>query len=225
MIVNYGDLGSGIDLKELLRSFGLVHITDAEFTIDEFADFAKNLGEPLKTEKHTSNEFVQMVSHDGLFETGDVDWHNDWSYGRGSYYGTVLYNIKGGHLADTTFCDMTKAPRKLKDKYRGKMGEYFPPQRLQSNCFTEKQIKILKRMQVRRPFVQHWQGKELLYCSLGTINEDFPDIREFAEQNSHTHKWKEGDILIWDNMRMMHKRNSFTGERTLWRVQFAIGTK
>ena len=67
-------------------------------------------------------------------------------------------------------------------------------------------------MKVRRPFVQKWNGRELLYCSLGTISEDFPDIREFAEQNSHEHWWKTGDILIWDNMRMMHKRDSFKGE-------------
>ena len=222
MIVNYGDLGSGIDLKELLRDFGLVHITNAELDIVEFSEMAKKLGLPLKTEKHTVNQFVQMVSTDGLFEDKEVDWHNDWSYGRGNYYGTILYNVKGGELANTYFCDMTKAPRELKQKYRGRIGEYFPPESLQEKCFTEKQIKILKKMKVRRPFIQKWNGRELLYCSLGTINEDFPDIREFAEQNSHEHWWKTGDILIWDNMRMMHKRDSFKGERTFWRVQFTI---
>ncbi len=220
--MNYGDLGSGIDLKELLLSFGIVHIKNAELNIIEFAELAEKLGKPLKTEKHTVNQYVQMVSTDGLFEDKEVDWHNDWSYGRGNYYGTILYNVKSGSLANTYFVDMADAPRELKKKYKNEVGEYFPPESLQEKCFTEKQIRILKKMKVTRPFVQKYNDKEILYCSLGTINKDFPDIREFAENNSYKHEWEEGDILIWDNMRMMHKRDSFKGERTLWRVQFAI---
>ena len=118
MIVNYGDLGSGIDLKELLRDFGLVHITNAELDIVEFSEMAKKLGLPLKTEKHTVNQFVQMVSTDGLFEDKEVDWHNDWSYGRGKYHGTILCNVNSGHLANTIFADMAKAPKELKEKYK-----------------------------------------------------------------------------------------------------------
>ena len=32
--------------------------------------------------------------------------------------------------------------------------------------------------------------------------------------------WNEGDIIVYDNLRMMHRRDAFEGERILWRIQF-----
>jgi len=34
--------------------------------------------------------------------------------------------------------------------------------------------------------------------------------------------WEPYDILIWDNLKMNHKRVAFEGERLLWRTQFLI---
>ncbi len=222
VIVNYGALESGTDLKCLLQSEGLIVIRKANLSLNQFKSLAESLGTPLKTKKHTIQDYVQIVSSKGLFEDKEVDWHNDWSYGRGKYHGTILCNVNSGHLANTIFADMAKAPKELKEKYKKEYGEYFPPQELHDKCFTEKQIKLLKKMRVRRPFVFTHNDLEILYCSLGTTDKDFSDVREWADTYNYEHYWRPGDILIWDNLRMMHKRPAFKGDRTLWRVQFEI---
>ena len=80
---------------------GLVKVSlNSSITLTDFEYIASELGKPLITDKHVINDnrTVQELSNNGLFNTGDVDWHNDWSYGRGNYFGTILYNVKNAHL-------------------------------------------------------------------------------------------------------------------------------
>ena len=47
-------------------------------------------------------------------------------------------------------------------------------------------------------------------------------VKDYLEENAYKHEWEVGDLLIWDNLKMNHKRVSFEGERLLWRTQFMI---
>lgn len=197
--------------------------------LNDFERIAESLGKPLVTSKHVLNKkrTVQELSNNGLFGDGDVDWHHDWSYGRGNYFGTILYNVKNAELSPTWFCDMSKVPDSLKYIYKDAVGEYYPPTHLHGQCFTEKQLRILKKQAVTRPYIinHHVTGEEILYCSIGTLqNHDWvlTPLREWIEENAYKHIWEENDILIWDNLKMNHKRESFEGERLLWRTQFLI---
>tara|TARA_B000000532_G_scaffold243542_1_gene239911 strand:+ start:912 stop:1604 length:693 start_codon:yes stop_codon:yes gene_type:complete len=218
------------DPKQLLLDNGLVIVRDADINLTDFEEISEGLGKNLKTTKHVLNEkrTVQELSNDGLFGDGDVEWHHDWSYGRGNYFGTILYNVKNAHLSPTWFCDMSKAPDSLKKQYAGALGNYYPPIHLQEECFTAKQLALLKKQKVSREFVisHHVTNEEILYCSLGTIDSshdwDLQPIKEHLEDNAYKHEWKEKDLLIWDNLKMNHKRISFEGERLLWRTQFLI---
>jgi len=217
-------------LKTDLLDKGLVKIKmDRQLTIEEFEGIVEILGKPLVTDKHVLNEnrTVQELSNTGLFGDGDVDWHHDWSYGRGNYFGTILHNVKNAELSPTWFCDMSKAPDSLKYIYKDAVGEYYPPTHLQGQCFTEKQLRILKKQAVTRPYIinHHVTGEEILYCSIGTLqNHDWvlTPLREWIEENAYVHMWEPYDILIWDNLKMNHKRVAFEGERLLWRTQFLI---
>ena len=197
--------------------------------LNDFERITESLGKPLVTSKHVLNKkrTVQELSNNGLFGDGDVDWHHDWSYGRGNYFGTILYNVKNAELSPTWFCDMSKVPDSLKYIYKNAVGEYYPPTHLHGQCFTEKQLRILKKQAVTRPYIinHHVTGEEILYCSIGTLqNHDWvlTPLREWIEENAYKHIWEENDILIWDNLKMNHKRESFEGERLLWRTQFLI---
>jgi alpha-ketoglutarate-dependent taurine dioxygenase len=209
---------------------GLVRVCcPAPLKIAEFENIVSTLGKALVTNRHVLNadRTVQELSNDGLFGDGDVDWHHDWSYGRGNYFGTILYNVENAHLSPTWFCDMSKAPTDLKEKYTSVIGKYYPPTHLQDKCFTEKQLKLLTKQRVSRPFVMNHYitGEEILYCSLGTLQEvevNLGPIREWMEENKYVHVWKENEILLWDNLKMSHKRFSFQGKRLLWRTQFII---
>lgn len=198
-------------------------------TIEQFEEIANSLGKPLVTDKHVlnKNRTVQELSNNGLFSNGDVDWHNDWSYGRGNYFGTILYNVKNAHLSPTWFCDMSKAPQELKDMYKDAVGSYYPPIHLHNQCFTEKQLRLLEKQKITRPFniKHHITGEDILYCSISTLRDnelDLQPIIDWIEDNSYMHEWKENDVLIWDNLKMIHKRVAFEGERLLWRTQFII---
>lgn len=226
--IDYDDLKE-IDLKEELLDNGLIIIRDADISLEEFEKLAHSLGKPLVTDRHVLNESrtVQELSETGLFGSGDVYWHNDWSYGRGNYFGTVLRNVKNAELSPTWFVDMSEVPVEFFDLYADAVGHYYPPISLHDVCFTEKQLELLKKQNVSRPFdFEHpVTGERVLYCSPGTIQDneyDLIPVIEWAEANAYVHQWEPNDMLIWDNITMMHKRVAFQGERLLWRTQFTI---
>ena len=218
------------NLKDKLLEHGLVKIECSKsLTIEEFELIATSLGKPLVTDKHVlnTNRTVQELSHNALFGNDDVEWHHDWGYGRGNYFGTILYNVKNAHLSPTWFCDMSKAPNELKLLYKDAVGSYYPPIHLQDKCFTEKQLRILEKQKVKRSFIinHHITNEEILYCSIGSLQNnsiDVTPIKEWIEENSYRNDWADNDILIWDNLKMNHKRIAFEGERLLWRTQFLI---
>lgn len=223
--INY-NVASPDWILEELHDNGVVCLEGADLSIKDFQQLTESLGKPLITENHILDDkrFVQELSETALFGDGDVEWHNDWSYGRGNYFGTMLYNVEGGELANTVFFDMSEFPQEFYEQYDGKVGDYFPPKKYYE-VFTEKQMKLLERIRVKRDFVFNRHGKKVLYSSPVTLQEPHPDITpiiEYADQHCVSHQWKPGQILIWDNLRVMHKRGAFKGHRLMWRSQFFL---
>ena len=220
-----------INIHDLLLSHGLVHLTnDKDLEINDFKKITSKLGKLLNGKLHflDDEQTVQEVSGNALFGKDEVEWHNDYSFGPGNYWGTILYNKKNGHLSDTDFVDMQKAYNSYQDKsyLHDVEGTYYPPFKFHDICVTEKQLKLLNRVKVSRKFAHrhHITGDYVIYCSPGTLQEkiDITEIVKHCEKNIYNHKWKPNDILIWDNIRMMHRRHSFEGSRILWRSQFWI---
>jgi len=228
--IKYEDIDS-VNLKKDLLTHGLLYITCKNaVSIDEYKNLTSKLGKALIAKKHTLDEdrHIQYVSDKGLFSNTDVDWHNDWSYGAGNYFGTMLYNHKNGHLSTTDFVDMRDAYERYenKDYLRHTTGEYFPPQNLHESCFTPRMLKILEKAKVARQFahVHHATGDTVMYFSPGTLQTDIDvsDLIAHCEEKIYEHHWQDNDILIYDNIRYMHRRHAFEGERELWRTQFWI---
>jgi taurine dioxygenase len=215
-----------IDIDKTLLSNGLLVVRNAVLSLDEFEIVANSLGKPVVTYKHILNQAgtIQEISSNELFGDGDLDWHNDLSYGKGNYDGAILYNVKNAQLSPTWFMDMSQLPADMYEKYKDAVGVYRPPVQ-HTECFTDRQIELIKKQKISRPFVfdHPITNQKLLYCSPGTIQDcdlDLSDIIKYSEEHSYKHQWQEGDLLIWDNLRMMHRRFSFAGERVLWRTQF-----
>jgi len=215
----------------VLINDGIEKLNSADLTADSFKDIVMDYGTFFSTEKHVLDDegFVQLVSSDGLFERASVPWHNDWSYGVGAFHGTALYNFFGGHLAPTWFVDMKVAYDNLpdKEKYEDIVGTYFPPYHLQNKCFTEMQLRYLRKNKTQRPFIiEHPITKDkMLYFSPGSLVEtnkyvDIQELIEHCEQFAFPMYWEENGIFLYDNLRMMHRRDAFEGERILWRIQF-----
>lgn len=216
------------DVRRMLLAEGLIVIKKSQLSLDQFEEIAHSLGKPLVTFKHVINKHgtVQELSSTELFGANELDWHNDLSYTTGSFFGSILYNHKNAHLAETWFMDMAKMPKEFYNDFKEYVGEYCPPSE-HINCFNDRQQAILKKQKITRPFVFTRPDSDhtVLYCSPGTIHNkdvDLSKIINYAEKHSYKHQWQDGDLLIWDNLRMMHKRPAFDGDRVLWRTQFRI---
>jgi len=225
--MNYNELNFDDSLLNLMHEHGLLIIKNAPpLEKNEYTALISKLGKLLIGAKHTIDDdrCVQLLSNDELFGVDEVVWHNDWSYGRGNYFGTALLNVENAQLSNTSFLDMSKLPKNLIEQYKNVNGLYHPPVDLK-HCFSEREWKILERVKQNRPMIFNHPitGEELLYCSPGTqqnIEIDLSDIIKYANNNSYVHTWEKGDLLIWDNLKMMHKREQFNGTRKLWRIQF-----
>lgn len=74
-------------------------------------------------------------------------------------------------------------------------------------------------------------GKEILYMASQKIVDPvthqevglkFRDIFDVLhkELGFYSHKWEKGDLLIWDNLQVLHRAaGPYEGNRLLWRTQ------
>ena len=219
-----------LNLQEELLKYGLIVFKgNRSLSVADYEQMSTCLGRLVHTKNHALNDSrsIHIVSESEAFENGHVEWHNDWSYGRGNYYGTMLYNKLNGGKSTTDFVDMKDAYERYPDKEQleTQEGSYFPPD-IYDYCFTEQEKRIIEKTKKTRQFAHthHKTGDKVLYFSPGTLQTDIDvsHLIEHCEKNIYAHQWEPNDILIYDNIRVMHRRHAFTGSRTLWRVQFWI---
>ena len=208
-------------------------------TETQLVQLASKFGKIWITERHRGKiPGIQKVADNALFGCDEVPWHNDWSYGRGGYFGTLLYNKTGANIAKTYFVDMATAcaalPFECVEALRECSGEYFPSRKLQQSCFRNNEIRTLEKIRVRRPLVFNHPtcSKPVLYFSPGTLKSTcgldktgitIDLLTSHCEDFQWSHDWQENDIVIFDNLRFMHRRDGFKGRRQLWRIQFKTG--
>lgn len=228
LTIDFEELKCLKEIKFLIYKHGLVIVKNTDLSLENFDLFINTLGEPLSVKKHylNKNRTVQNVSNTGLFSNNYVEWHNDWSYGTGDYFGTALYNAYNADLATTSFVDMSKLPDFFYNFYKNKKASYELPPSL-SSCVTSAQFKFINKIKKERPMVfNHPITKEkLLYCSPGTIVNPpsyLYKLIRYVENIKYDHIWQKNDLLLIDNLKMMHKRQSFVGSRILWRIQFNL---
>jgi len=179
----------------------------------------------------------------GQYRAGHY-WHTDLVFLKSVGYATLLHGVECPPTgADTLFSDMreayTQMPEGLKSKIIGKSalhdhsfsyGRLYPdrPQ------LTEEQKSSAPP--VRHPLVSiHPRtGRKSIYMTSATIREidgfDEPKSQEivqaledFCTQSKfvYEHKWKKGDVIVWDNLRCLHAATSFDEkyDRVLYRTQ------
>ncbi len=213
---------------------GFVHIRcEQPATASELLALAESFGPLLETDRHTpEHPAIQIISDTGLFGDQDLPWHNDFSYGEGGFFGTLLCNRRNGEAAATSFVDMEVAAATLPDKERERLrtltGHYFLPAELMSDFYSSKQERSMKRARSMRPLVFNHpaSGRPILYFSPGTLRRvrggevDVDGLIRHCEQLAWDHHWQPNDVLLYDNFRVMHRRPPFVGKRELWRIQF-----
>src|SRR6185295_2917872 len=169
-----------------------------------------------------------------LFQMGNRLWHTDSSFKAPSGYASMLYARSvapiGGH---TEFADMRAAwdalPAATKTRLQGLIAEHslmYSRRRLGFTQFTaEEKVAFAP---VRRPLLRRIpeSGRDTLYVAshIGRI-EGMPDAETEAlvaelvahatqRQFVYTHRWRVGDLVMWDNRCTMHRGTDY--EDTRW---------
>jgi alpha-ketoglutarate-dependent 2,4-dichlorophenoxyacetate dioxygenase len=169
-----------------------------------------------------------------LFQMGNRLWHTDSSFKAPSAYASLLYARSvapcGGH---TEYADLRAAfdalPAALKARLPGLVAEHslmYSRRKLGFTTFTpEEEVAFAP---VRRPLQRRIpeSGRESLYIAshIGRIGgmSDAETEALLAELIAHatqrqfvyTHRWRVGDLVMWDNRCTMHRGTEY--EDTRW---------
>jgi alpha-ketoglutarate-dependent 2,4-dichlorophenoxyacetate dioxygenase len=170
-----------------------------------------------------------------LFQMGNRLWHTDSSFKQPTGYTSMLYARSvapiGGH---TQFADLRAAydalPAERRARLKGLVAEHsllFSRRRLGFTNFTDDER--LAFTPLPRPLVRAIpeSGRQSLYLAshVGRIR-GMPDDEAMAlideltahatqPQFIHTHRWRVGDLVMWDNRCTMHRGTEFDDLR--WR--------
>jgi taurine dioxygenase len=177
----------------------------------------------------------------GVLPDGEMWFHHDMSYSAAPNRASFLYSIEiPSHGGDTMFASMYAAyeslPPRLKERIEG---------RRVLQAFDEVQDSRLDLTQVPLADVKHqWQpiviahpetGRRALYVSrlmsheIEGLSQDeghalLEELYAYTEAESirYTHKWRVGDLLMWDNLNSIHARTDFPREERRLMRRFSI---
>ena len=180
----------------------------------------------------------------GALPDGEMYFHSDRCYVEHPCLCTMLYGIdipsKGG---DTCFSNQYKAydalPEDMKRRLEGLQAVHaYEPGSYSQNAVTLTRIEpSANALTAAHPMVATHPatGRKALYVNrlmtayiVGMPRDESAELLEwlFDHQEQarfiYAHKWTPGDVLIWDNRCVMHRRNGFDPEarRIMHRLQF-----
>ena len=188
---------------------------------------------PSKSTRHSDYPEITMLGVnkfdadgkiiDAVYRRGAAGWHTDGAYDAEPFKATQLYALAipstGG---DTQFASMYAAydalSDRLKEKLAGKRGAFTYGGRSRANALLDAADR--NRPPVFHPIIRtHPEtGRKALYFDPGKIlsiegverSESDALIDELTERMiqpdaQYRHKWRVGDIVIWDNRCSYHK--------------------
>jgi len=182
----------------------------------------------------------------GSLADGEMHFHSDYCYLEKPAKGTFLYAIeipsRGG---DTLFLNMYRAyealPAELKARIEGRRAENAYHYESLTRSVNEAKIDFSKQPHYAQPMVctHPDTGRKALYVNRlmtwtvegmddaqGTalLNALFKHIEQ--DQFVYTHKWRVGDLVLWDNRCTLHARTDFSDqERRLLRRHVVEGDR
>jgi taurine dioxygenase len=171
-------------------------------------------------------------NHIGMPGSGDLDWHTDQSYVLSPATGAALYAIDiptdGGGTWWANLQDAYAAlPVNLKRRVEGKRAIFSYAKRLSG--YDEKARVVSEEVKRKTPDVTHpivnknpITGRDCLYLDPGTTigiegmsqaegKALLDELTAFATkpQFTYRHDWQVGDVVLWDNGFMLHKRDEY----------------
>ena len=226
----------------VIKSIENISIKNLKKLSNKFGNLFSNSVSSTKRFFYNTDKEVLEVSEKKMFGKSAMNWHKDMSYIDNEYYGTLLYNLNNDNTTSTQFV-FTEKSSFVNDYNSFEYGAYSGNTLLSDNepntlKVFKSHYKLRKRFAnfnpdslsmkpVKRQFIiTHPITKQkFIYFSPGTvlskneiINKIQKDIIQLNKQ--YNHRWSKNDILIFDNLQLMHKRDQVNQERQLLRLQF-----
>ena len=204
---------------------------------------------PSKSTRHPDHPEITLLGADKFRPDGTLDkeiylrgaegFHTDGAYDAEPFKATQLYAIaipsRGG---DTLFASMYAAydalPQRLKQRLEGRWGAYIYGGRRRKNALLDEEDRNAKPVFHRILGTHPETGRRVLYFDPGKIlyieglpaEESDAVIDELAgymvqPHGQYRHRWRKGDVVIWDNRCSYHKAAGDyppEEERIHWRV-------
>ena len=220
-------------MKDEFFKKGFVRRNFGKISFDDFCLLGQMLGKPLPVGKHnlSGRRYIQNVSPDGLFRREEVPWHNDFSYSTGNYDGTMLHMESFDIKVPTYFVDTHELYLMLNDDEKSEYSDIicrFVAPAHYHDLLSDSQLKLVNKNVIEKKLIiEHpVSGVKTLYFSPATL---FDSTKEFnlkkllnwSEEKKFLIEYSLNDIIIFDNLRFMHRRPHFEeGNRRLWRISF-----
>jgi taurine dioxygenase len=198
---------------------------------------------PGKPEIYVVSNVVENGVAIGSLGAGEAAWHTDMSYIDAPPMASLLYAIEvpasGG---DTSFCSMYAAcealPATLKERVAGLSikhdGTYNSGGYVRAGLAASNDPRTSPGAVHPLVCIHPDSGRRYLY--LGRRRNGYIPGLELAQsealldelwvhatrpENAWTHRWRAGDVVLWDNRSTMHRRDSFdpTARRIMHRTQ------
>lgn len=237
-------------IKQAFTDSGVLIVRDQELTPDQFIRFARCFG-PDESYGSTLSEFLmpghpEIISLSNIVENGkrlgvqDAGqyWHTDRSYVRQPSWSSMLYSRiiphdeQGQPLGDTLFSSMVAALAALPQAEQDQLEKL--------SAWHEYVFRFSKPNDslpgVAHPLILRHpvSGARCLYVNAGFTHRiiDLPTAQSDAllkklyehsarEEFVYRHKWRVGDVLMWDNYSTIHNAAGNYGphqHRLMWRT-------
>ncbi len=231
---------SGTQHVEFARRFGALETTIATYRPGEKLRVQEEIADVSNLDPE--NKLLGRDSRQRMYNMGNRLWHTDSSFRHVPAFASVLYGRSvapiGGH---TEFADMRAAfdslPPQKQEQLRGLVAEHSifnSRTKLGFYDFAPEERAALppvKQVMVRRI---PESGRESLYIAshagrvIGMPDDEGAQLIEeltahaVQRQFVYTHRWRQDDLVIWDNRCTMHHGTEFDDMR--WRRDFQRAT-
>lgn len=230
-------------VAELLGQHGVVVLRDQKLTPQDQVKFTNYFGPPAdnprKEYTFPGQPDIFVISNkvvDGK-RIGDPDagtgWHFDMCYDQRPGFCTILYALEvPPEGSNTLFADLCTAWNELDVERQNKLKDivvhysFVALQEMKGNRLTEEQRQTLPDVfhpLIRRhPIDRRLALRPCFGGTRGVVGMDNPEGQEllkelvaYVTQDKfvYSHKWQQGDLVVWDNNCTLHRGTPFDKEK------------
>jgi taurine dioxygenase len=238
-------------MLDLFHRYSVVFLRNQELDARLLARFAARFGEAELTAADEAPlpglpqvGLVSPTPRDGGIGIGGAEptyWHSDRSYATAPPSVTLLYALQGADGAGIEFVNMYSVFNALAAEKRLLVQKLRGVHERAGNDVAEAEgsgdtVSVTRREAAEHPLVRlHPEtGKKALYLSQDVIRRAVgmreTDSRKLLDQLVafatqprfvYAHRWRKGDVLVWDNRCTLHRMTPLEGthDRTLYRIR------